>query len=68
MTAMPPVVSRAEWEIARAGAGVAARRRFMVVFDLLDLTPYGRQETWENSPAGWPHQAPYEWMRLNDSY
>jgi predicted dithiol-disulfide oxidoreductase (DUF899 family) len=41
---------------------------FMVVFDLLDLTPYGRQETWEDSPAGWPQQAPYEWMRLHDSY
>ena len=25
---------------------------FMVVFDLLDLTPYGRQETWEDSPDG----------------
>jgi predicted dithiol-disulfide oxidoreductase (DUF899 family) len=21
---------------------------------LLDLTPYGRQESWEDSPAGWP--------------
>jgi predicted dithiol-disulfide oxidoreductase (DUF899 family) len=21
---------------------------FMVVFDLLDITPYGRQETWED--------------------
>ena len=41
---------------------------FMVVFDLLDLTPYGRQETWEESPAGWPQQPPYEWMRLADSY
>ena len=41
---------------------------FMVVFDLLDLTPYGRQETWEDSPAGWPQQPPYEWMRLHDSY
>jgi predicted dithiol-disulfide oxidoreductase (DUF899 family) len=41
---------------------------FMVVFDLLDLTPYGRQETWEDSPAGWPQQPPYEWMRLADSY
>ncbi len=27
---------------------------FMLVFDLLDLTPYGRQESWEDSPAGWP--------------
>jgi predicted dithiol-disulfide oxidoreductase (DUF899 family) len=23
-------------------------------YDLLDLTVYGRQETWEDSPAGWP--------------
>lgn len=23
---------------------------------LLDLTPYGRQETWEDSPDGWPQQ------------
>ena len=41
---------------------------FMVVFDLLDLTPYGRQESWEDSPEGWPQQPPYEWMRLGDSY
>ena len=41
---------------------------FMVVFDLLDLTPYGRQETWEDSPDGWPQKPPYEWMRLSDSY
>ena len=41
---------------------------FMGVFDLLDLTPYGRQETWEDSPDGWPQQPPYEWMRLADSY
>ena len=41
---------------------------FMVVFDLLDITPYGRQETWEDSPEGWPQQPPYEWMRLADSY
>jgi predicted dithiol-disulfide oxidoreductase (DUF899 family) len=25
-------------------------------FRLLDLTVYGRQETWEDSPAGWPQQ------------
>lgn len=41
---------------------------FMVVFDLLDLTPYGRQESWEHSPAGWPQDPPYEWMRLHDEY
>ncbi|KUI33286.1 DUF899 domain-containing protein [Mycobacterium sp. GA-2829] len=41
---------------------------FMLVFDLLDLTPYGRQETWEDSPDGWPQRPPYEWMRLHDEY
>jgi predicted dithiol-disulfide oxidoreductase (DUF899 family) len=41
---------------------------FMLVFDLLDLTPFGRQESWEDSPAGWPQEPPYEWMRLHDSY
>jgi hypothetical protein len=29
----------------------------------LDLTPLGRQETWENSPEGWPQTLPYEWWR-----
>jgi predicted dithiol-disulfide oxidoreductase (DUF899 family) len=23
-------------------------------YNILDLTPYGRQESWEDSPAGWP--------------
>lgn len=41
---------------------------FMLVFDLLDLTPYGRQESWENSPEGWPQEPPYSWMRLHDRY
>lgn len=41
---------------------------FMVVFDLLDLTPFGRQETWEDSPPGWPQQPPYEWIRRHDEY
>ena len=25
-------------------------------YHLLDLTVYGRQESWEDSPAGWPQQ------------
>ncbi|STZ61106.1 DUF899 domain-containing protein [Mycolicibacterium tokaiense] len=41
---------------------------FMLVFDLLDLTAYGRQESWEDSPAGWPQDPPYEWMRRHDEY
>jgi predicted dithiol-disulfide oxidoreductase (DUF899 family) len=28
-------------------------------YHLLDLTAYGRQETWEDSPAGWPQQCTY---------
>jgi len=28
-------------------------------YHLLDLTVYGRQETWEDSPAGWPQQRTY---------
>src|SRR5262252_3767145 len=28
-------------------------------YALLDLTVYGRQETWEDSPAGWPRQCTY---------
>ncbi|MDS1271839.1 DUF899 family protein [Lipingzhangella sp. LS1_29] len=37
-------------------------------WSLLDLTPYGRQETWEDSPQGWPQEPPYAWWRLHDEY
>jgi predicted dithiol-disulfide oxidoreductase (DUF899 family) len=37
-------------------------------FRLLDITPYGRQESWEDSPAGWPQTPPYEWWRMRDDY
>jgi predicted dithiol-disulfide oxidoreductase (DUF899 family) len=38
------------------------------VWGLLDLTPYGRQETWEDAPAGTPQSEPYTWWRLHDEY
>ncbi|MEQ8857464.1 MAG: DUF899 family protein [Pseudomonadales bacterium] len=38
------------------------------LWSLLDLTPYGRQETWEDSPAGWPQESPYAWWRRHDEY
>jgi predicted dithiol-disulfide oxidoreductase (DUF899 family) len=38
------------------------------VWTFLDLTPFGRQETWEDSPSGWPQTAPYEWWRRHDEY
>jgi predicted dithiol-disulfide oxidoreductase (DUF899 family) len=38
------------------------------VWTFLDLTPFGRQEHWEQTPAGRPQSAPYEWWRLHDEY
>ncbi len=32
---------------------------------LLDLTAYGRQETWEDSPVGWPQDKPGSWWNRN---
>lgn len=34
----------------------------------LDLTPLGRQEAWEDSPAGYPQTAPYQWWNWHDNY
>jgi predicted dithiol-disulfide oxidoreductase (DUF899 family) len=34
----------------------------------LDLTPFGRQEEWEDSPEGWPKTPAYEWWRHHDRY
>jgi predicted dithiol-disulfide oxidoreductase (DUF899 family) len=28
-------------------------------FALIDLLPYGRQEEWQDSPAGWPQSPTY---------
>jgi predicted dithiol-disulfide oxidoreductase (DUF899 family) len=38
------------------------------VWTLLDLTPLGRQEEWEDSPAGYPQTKPYQWWRRHDEY
>lgn len=38
------------------------------VWSLLDITPYGRQENWEESPPGWPQTPPYQWWRRHDEY
>jgi predicted dithiol-disulfide oxidoreductase (DUF899 family) len=37
-------------------------------FTFLDWTPLGRQETWEDSPPGWPQSEPYVWWRRHDEY
>jgi predicted dithiol-disulfide oxidoreductase (DUF899 family) len=42
--------------------------RLRTDFNLLDLTPYGRQEQWEDSPDGWPQDPTMSWIRLHDEY
>ena len=34
----------------------------------LDLTPYGRQEDWEDSPEGWPQTPTHTWTKRHDEY
>jgi predicted dithiol-disulfide oxidoreductase (DUF899 family) len=46
-----------------AGRGVEAVGN---IPGFLDLTPLGRQEEWEDSPAGWPQTPP--WWRRHDEY
>lgn len=48
-----------------AGRGVEALGSS---WSFLDITPFGRQEKWEDSPAGRPQTAPYEWWRRHDEY
>src|SRR6266404_5848800 len=48
-----------------AGRGVEALGS---TWTFLDLTPFGRQEDWEDSPKGWPQSAPYQWWHRHDEY
>ena len=34
----------------------------------MDLAPFGRQETWEDSPAGYPQTEPYQWWKRHDEH
>jgi len=38
------------------------------VWNYLDMTALGRQETWEDSPEGYPQSRPYKWWNWNESY
>jgi predicted dithiol-disulfide oxidoreductase (DUF899 family) len=38
------------------------------IWSFLDITPLGRQETWEDSPEGVAQTEPFHWWRLNDEY
>jgi predicted dithiol-disulfide oxidoreductase (DUF899 family) len=37
-------------------------------WNYLDITALGRQETWENSPEGYPQTPPYKWWDWHDNY
>jgi len=38
------------------------------IWTYLDLTPFGRQEEWEDSPEGWPQTKTFAWWRRHDEY
>jgi predicted dithiol-disulfide oxidoreductase (DUF899 family) len=57
----------------RARDALAAERRRlpmvrMDIWTFLDLTPLGRQEIWEDLPAGGPRAKPGSWWRRHDEY
>lgn len=47
-----------------AGRGVER----LSALGVLDYTPYGRQEEWEDSPEGWPQAPTYSHGALHDEY
>ena len=38
------------------------------VWSYLDITALGRQEEWEDSPAGYPQTPPHSWIKRHDEY
>ena len=38
------------------------------IWSYLDITALGRQETWEDSPEGYPQTLPYKWWNWHDNY
>jgi len=38
------------------------------LWSYLDITALGRQEKWEDSPAGYPQTEPYKWWNWHDEY
>ena len=38
------------------------------IWALLDITPFGRQEEWQDAPEGIPQDRTGSWMRRNDDY
>src|SRR5689334_1339855 len=42
--------------------------RMGTLWSYLDITPLGRQETWEDLPEGYPRSSPYKWWNWHDNY
>jgi predicted dithiol-disulfide oxidoreductase (DUF899 family) len=38
------------------------------IWSYLDMTALGRQESWEDSPEGYPQTPPYKWWNWHDNY
>jgi predicted dithiol-disulfide oxidoreductase (DUF899 family) len=38
------------------------------VWGLLDVTPFGREEEWQDAPKGVPQDPAYSWARRHDEY
>lgn len=38
------------------------------IWGLLDITPFGRQEEWQDAPAGVPQDHTGSWVRRSDEY
>jgi predicted dithiol-disulfide oxidoreductase (DUF899 family) len=53
---------------ARTSSTTAATKRWGAHGANLDLAPLGRQETWEDSPEGYPQTPPYKWWNWHDNY
>jgi predicted dithiol-disulfide oxidoreductase (DUF899 family) len=65
----PPANIEVAWTIPWFSShGTDFNRDFGPTWTFLDLTPLGRQENWEDSPAGYPQTPPYEWWRRHDEY
>jgi predicted dithiol-disulfide oxidoreductase (DUF899 family) len=41
---------------------------FGTAWSFFDVVPFGRQEDWQDAPAGTPQGAPYQWWRRHGEY
>ena len=53
---------------APTSSTTAVTNRWGNTWNYLDITPLGRQELWEDSPAGYPQTPTYKWWNWHDSY